>query len=69
VAVKVSGLVVAEAPARLVAVALGSCVAIVLHEPLGKIGAMAHILLPSQGMSRDRTQPGRFAQTAVPTMI
>lgn len=69
VLVRVSDLVVADAPARLAAVALGSCVAIVLHEPTARIGGMAHVLLPSQAMSRDRGQPGRFAQTAVPTLV
>lgn len=69
IAVRVSDLVVVEAPARLVAVALGSCVAIVLYEPLARIGAMAHVLLPSITMSREHSHPGRFAQTAVPTML
>lgn len=69
VQVRVSDLIVAEAPARLVAVALGSCVAIVLHDPATRIGAMAHVLLPSPAMSRDRHQPGRFPQSAVPTMV
>ncbi len=69
VQVRVSDLIVAEAPARLVAVALGSCVAIVLHDPVTRIGAMAHVLLPSPAMSRDRHQPGRFPQSAVPTMV
>jgi chemotaxis protein CheD len=71
VQVRVSDLVVAEAPAVLVAVALGSCVAIVLFEPVSRIGAMSHVLLPSPAASRDPPgqQPGRFAQTAVPTMV
>jgi len=69
VLVRVSELVVADAPARLAAVALGSCVAIVLHDPTARIGGMAHVLLPSQALSRDRVHPGRFAQTAVPTLV
>lgn len=69
VQVRVSDLIVADAPARLVAVALGSCVAIVLHDPAARIGAMAHVLLPSPAMSRDRNQPGRYPQSAVPTMV
>lgn len=67
--VRIGELIVADAPARLVAVALGSCVAVVLHDPLSRIGAMAHVLLPSPAMSRERGQPGRFAPTAVPTML
>ncbi len=69
VVVRVSGLIVAEAPATLVALALGSCVAIALYDPQAKIGGMAHVLLPSAAMGRDQGQPGRFAQTAVPTLL
>jgi len=69
IVVRVSELVVTEAPATLVAVALGSCVAIALHDPTARIGGLAHVLLPSQGMSRLKEQPGRFAQTAVPVLL
>ena len=69
VVVQVSELVVADAPAHLVAIALGSCVGIVLHDRQARIGALAHVLLPSQAMSRERDRPGRFPQTAVPTML
>lgn len=68
VMVRVSESIVTEAPATLVAVALGSCVAIVLHDPATRIGGMAHVLLPSQAMGRIAA-PGRYAQTAVPALI
>jgi chemotaxis protein CheD len=67
--VRVSELVVAAAPARLVAIALGSCVGIVLHDPEARVGGLAHVLLPSQSMSREQGRPGRFPQTAVPAML
>lgn len=69
VVVRVSGLVVAEAPATLVALALGSCVAVVMHDPVAKLGGMAHVLLPSPGARRELARPGRYAQTAVPTLL
>ncbi len=68
VTVRVSESIVTEAPATLVAIALGSCVAIVLHDPATRIGGMAHVLLPSQSMGRIAA-PGRYAQTAVPALI
>lgn len=37
---------VARAPERLCCLGLGSCVAIFLHDPIAKIGGVAHILLP-----------------------
>ena len=69
VVVRVGELMVTEAPARLAAVALGSCVAIILYDQTAKLGGLAHVLLPSQGMSRVRGEPGRFAQTAVPALM
>ena len=52
--------------ARLGAV-LGSCVAVALHGPRHKTGAMAHVVLPASN-GRDAT-PGKFADTAVPALL
>jgi len=68
IVVRVSEAIVTEAPATLVAVALGSCVAIVLHDPATRIGGMAHVLLPSQSMGRIAA-PSRYAQSAVPALV
>ncbi len=67
--VKVSEMIVTEAPATLVAVALGSCVAVALHDPQTRIGGMAHVLMPNQSMGRASGEPGRYAPTAVAAMI
>jgi len=69
IVVRVSELIVTEAPATLMAIALGSCVAVALHDPTTRIGGLAHVLLPSQAMGRIAGQPGRYAQTAVPALI
>lgn len=69
VIVRVGELQVVSAPATLVAVALGSCVAVVMHDPGAGVGGLAHVLLPVPSMSRLRDQPGRFAQTAIPTLV
>jgi chemotaxis protein CheD len=50
-------------------VGLGSCVAIVLYDPLARVGGMAHVLLPSPALSRDDGNPAKFPQTAVPRLI
>jgi chemotaxis protein CheD len=50
-------------------IGLGSCVAIVLHDARGSIGAMAHIVLPSEALSMTRNMPGKFASTAIPAML
>jgi len=69
IVVRVSDLIVADAPATLVAIGLGSCVAIALHDPGARIGGLAHCLLPSQASGRLADRPGRYAQTAVPALI
>jgi len=69
IVVRVSELIVTDAPATLVAVALGSCVAVALHDPSTGVGGLAHVLLPSQAMGRISGMPGRYAQTAVPTLL
>ena len=53
----------------LVTLGLGSCVAIMLHDPQTKAGAMAHVLLPSVSLARDMTNKAKFPETAVPLLI
>ena len=55
--------------AIIVTLGLGSCVAIMLHDPQACAGAMAHILLPSRSLARDTTNPARFPETAVPLLV
>ncbi|MEZ4457961.1 MAG: chemotaxis protein CheD [Gemmatimonadales bacterium] len=69
VVVRVSELIVTDAPAQLVAVALGSCVAVALYDPSNKIGGLAHVLLPTQAMGKISGEPGRYAQSAVPVLV
>ena len=53
----------------LVTLGLGSCVAIMLHDPQTKAGAMAHVLLPSISLARDIANKAKFPETAVPLLI
>jgi chemotaxis protein CheD len=50
-------------------VGLGSCVAIILHDPVAKVGALAHVLLPMESMSRDRSNPAKFPSTVLPILL
>jgi chemotaxis protein CheD len=50
-------------------IGLGSCVAIALYDRDTQIGALAHILLPSQAMSRETSNPAKFPETIVPLML
>jgi chemotaxis protein CheD len=53
----------------LVTLGLGSCVAILLHDRLARVGGLAHALLPEPALARDQGNPSKFATTAVPLMI
>lgn len=66
--VRIAHIAVAKAGGRLVAVGLGSCVALTLYDRSKGIGGMAHILLPDPSAARDDSNPGRFASTAVPLL-
>lgn len=50
-------------------IGLGSCVAIVLYDAAAAIGGLAHVLLPNESMSRDRSNPGKFPSTVVPLLV
>jgi chemotaxis protein CheD len=50
-------------------IGLGSCVAIVLHDATAQVGGLAHVLLPNEAMSRDRSNPAKFPATAVPLLL
>ena len=53
----------------LVTLGLGSCVAIMLYDKDAKVGAMAHVLLPSRSLARDASNPAKFPETAVPLLL
>ncbi len=60
---------VGTAEDTLVTLGLGSCVAVMLYDPEARIGGLAHILLPSPSLTRERDNPGKFPQTAIPILI
>ncbi|MGH7712529.1 MAG: chemotaxis protein CheD [Gemmatimonadaceae bacterium] len=53
----------------LVSHGLGSCVAIVLYDTTTRTAGLAHVLLPNESYSRDRSRPAKFADAAVPHLI
>lgn len=67
--VRVADLNVGGAGDVLVTVGLGSCVAIMLHDPQARIAGLAHVLLPSKALSRQEANPAKFPQSAVPALL
>jgi chemotaxis protein CheD len=68
VRVKFADFAVANGDTLLVTVGLGSCVAIALHDAQAQVGGLAHVLLPSTGMSQDRSNRSKFPSSAVPLL-
>ena len=68
--VRVAELIVRQAPAQLDALGLGSCVAVILHDPEARVGGLAHVLLPTAAVGeRPDATPGRYAQSAAPALL
>lgn len=57
---------VVEAPSRLRTL-LGSCVGVILYDRKGRVGGLAHVVLPDSRGATDH--PGKYADTAVPALI
>jgi chemotaxis protein CheD len=51
--------------------ALGSCIALVIHDPVAQVGGLLHFMLPDSSIDRDRAhiKPYMFADTGVPLLF
>jgi len=67
--VKVADLRAGAGQDILMTIGLGSCVAIVLYDPVAHVGGLAHVLLPSPALSRKDGNLAKFPQTAVPRLL
>lgn len=68
IAVKISDLQIARSPEILVTYGLGSCVAIMLYDPVWRVGGMSHFMLPNSKEMRPRKLEA-FADTAVDLLL
>lgn len=55
----------------LVTYALGSCIAVMVHDPVHKIAGMIHYMLPDSTMAPEKAlaRPAMFADTGVPRLF
>ncbi|SDG15738.1 chemotaxis protein CheD [Desulfosporosinus hippei] len=58
----------AVAPILLLTAGLGSCIGICVHDPLLKVGGMAHIMLPTANGSLGGN-PAKYADTALELLV
>lgn len=71
ITVDISDMKIASSPNVLATYALGSCVGICIYDPIMKIGALGHIMLPTCPNSKrdDSNNTNRFADTCIPSML
>ena len=55
----------------LITYALGSCLGIVLHDPVAHVAGMLHVMLPSSQIdeAKSKAQPAMFVDTGVPLLF
>jgi chemotaxis protein CheD len=55
----------------IVTYALGSCVAVMLHDPVTRVSGLVHYMLPESAMSSDRSsaRPWMFADTGISCLL
>lgn len=63
--VRIAELAVTRNQDVLITVGLGSCVVISLRDPVIRIGALAHVMLPSMKKSLNKENPLKFADSAI----
>jgi len=69
VEVQMAQMQIAQAPGILVTRGLGSCLGITFYDPVKKLGAMAHPMLPDIDKARVKSNPSRFVNSAIMNMI
>lgn len=60
---------ICHSPNSLTTLGLGSCVGIVLYDPVVKIAGLAHIMLPDSTKIRNNENVAKFADTGIDTLI
>ena len=55
----------------LITYSLGSCIAVVLYDPVVRVGGMLHLMLPEASMDMDKAKkkPAMFADSGIPVLF
>lgn len=67
--VNIGQIEVANGDGVLIAVGLGSCVGVAIYDQERMVGGMAHVFLAASRDGRGTAQPGKFADTAIPSLM
>ena len=60
-----------ESDSTLVTYALGSCIAVIIHDPVAGVGGLLHFMLPESNLDPAKAQnnPFMFADTGIPLLF
>jgi chemotaxis protein CheD len=60
-----------DADSVIVTYALGSCIAVMLHDPVARVGGMVHYMLPESSISHEKSlaRPWMYADTGIPLLL
>jgi len=63
--------VTAEPGAQLVTYSLGSCIGLVIYDPVARVGGLLHYMLPESCIdpAKAAEKPGMFADTGIPMLF
>ena len=64
--VRMAEMNLAKSPHRLKTI-LGSCVGVIVHDPVRRVGGLAHVMLPRR--TRGDSAIGKYADTAIPALL
>lgn len=60
---------VGRTPVRMMTMALGSCLGIVLFDASAKVGALAHVMHPRRARVKNNANRAKFVDTAIPLVV
>ncbi len=65
------GQVTSDPAQTLVTYALGSCIAVVIHDPVARVGGLLHFMLPESSIDAAKAErnPHLFADTGIPLLF
>jgi chemotaxis protein CheD len=60
---------VGEAPMRIMTMALGSCLGVVLYDPQARVGALAHAMHPRRTRVKNNINRAKFVDSVIPFLV
>jgi chemotaxis protein CheD len=60
---------VGESPMRIMTMALGSCLGIVLYDPQARIGGLAHAMHPRRTRVKNNMNRAKFVDSVIPLLV